>query len=83
MDALYIELPAFTFLRLEIRPAFLIRTERITLITSLRVAYLMSYMITGWQTSISHNGCTSQRIARTSDRGCTGEATEVSRDTDV
>lgn len=59
------------------------RLEQIKLITGLRVTYLMSYMITGWQTSIPHNSCTSQRIARTSDCGCTDKATEISRDTDI
>lgn len=53
------------------------------LITRLRVADLMSYMITGWQTGISDDGRGSQRITRTSNRGCTGETAEVPRETDI
>lgn len=53
------------------------------LITRLRVAYLMSYVITGRQTGVSHNGRAPRRIARTGDRGRTGEAAEITGDADV
>lgn len=52
-------------------------------VARLRVTNLMSYMITGWQTGVSHNGRTPQRIARTGDRGCAGEAAEAARDADI
>lgn len=53
------------------------------LITRLRVAYLMSYVITGRQTGVSHNGRAFRRIACTGDRGRAGEAAEITGDANV
>lgn len=53
------------------------------LITRLRVAHLMGYVVTGRETSVSHDNRPAGKVARTGDRGCTGESAEISGDANI